>query len=69
MGMEMDSYGMGFGMIFPFLGYLVLIVVPVAMIIGKAGYSRWWAILAFVPLINLIALWLFAFARWPAIRR
>ncbi|TKR55447.1 hypothetical protein D7I39_11060 [Allopusillimonas ginsengisoli] len=60
---------MGFGMIFPFLGYLVLIVLPAAMIIGKAGYSRWWVILTFIPLVNLIMLWVFAFARWPAIQR
>jgi|TARA_B110000902_G_C14170941_1_gene536835 hypothetical protein len=40
-----------------------LIFGPVAK---KAGYSRWWALLAGVPLLNLIVLWIFAFAKWPA---
>jgi hypothetical protein len=31
-----------------------------------AGRSRWWTILAFVPLVNLISLWVFAFTRWPS---
>ena len=31
-----------------------------------AGRSRWWTILAFVPLVNLIGLWVFAFTRWPS---
>jgi hypothetical protein len=34
-------------------------------ILHRAGRSRWWTILAFVPLINLIGLWVFAFTRWP----
>ncbi len=58
-----------FGMILPLVAYLVLIVLPVALIVGKAGYSRAWALLAFIPIVNLIALWLFAFAKWPALRR
>jgi hypothetical protein len=36
---------------------------PLLLII--IGRSRWWTILAFVPLINLIGLWVFAFTRWP----
>jgi len=47
---------------------LLLIVVfgiPVANILHRAGRSRWWTILAFIPLLNLIGLWLFAFTRWP----
>jgi hypothetical protein len=30
------------------------------------GRRRWWTILAFVPLVNLIGLWVFAFTRWPS---
>ena len=61
MGMNMG----GFGMAFPLLLYIVLIALPVALIIGKAGYSRWWTILALIPMVNLIALWVFALANWP----
>jgi hypothetical protein len=39
--------------------------VPVANVLHHAGRSRWWTILAFVPLLNLFGLWLFAFTRWP----
>lgn len=49
---------------------LVLAAVPLLMIgrvIGRAGYSPWWALLVLVPLVNLVALWVFAYARWPAI--
>jgi hypothetical protein len=34
-------------------------------ILHRAGRSRWWTILAFIPLLNLIGLWVFAFTRWP----
>ena len=42
--------------------------VPMALILSRAGYSRWWVIVFFVPLANVVALWVFAFARWPALR-
>jgi len=29
--------------------------------------NMWWTILAFIPLLNLIGLWVLAFARWPAV--
>jgi hypothetical protein len=44
---------------------LVLVPVPVANILRRAGRSRWWTVIAFVPLLNLIALWVFAFSPWP----
>lgn len=47
--------------------FLILVGVPIANILHRAGRSRWWMILAFVPLVNLICLWIFAFARWPAV--
>lgn len=59
----------GSGMLLPLVGYLVLIGIPAAVIVGKAGYSKAWVILAFIPVVNLIALWVFAFSKWPALRR
>jgi hypothetical protein len=44
---------------------IIIVAVPVANILHRAGRSRWWTILAFVPLVNLIGLWVFAFTRWP----
>jgi NADH:ubiquinone oxidoreductase subunit 3 (subunit A) len=40
---------------------------PVARILKRTGHSGWWALLVFLPLVNLAALWVFAFARWPAL--
>jgi drug/metabolite transporter (DMT)-like permease len=37
-------------------------------ILNRAGYSRWWLLTMLVPLLNLIMLWVFAFANWPAAR-
>lgn len=58
----------GSGMLFSLAGYLVLIGIPAAVILGKAGYNRAWVILAFIPMVNLIALWVFAFAAWPVLK-
>jgi hypothetical protein len=44
---------------------LAIIIVPGVKIIQKAGYSGWWILLWFVPLANIIMLWVFAFADWP----
>jgi hypothetical protein len=46
--------------------YFVLIGVPVARILGRLGLSRWWVVLAFVPILNLIGLWILAFIPWRA---
>lgn len=48
----------------------LLVVALLAMlgrILRRAGYPGWWALLALVPLVNLVALWVFAYTRWPAI--
>lgn len=54
---------------FLFLIWLLIIGVPLIRVLTKAGYSGWWVILAIIPLVNLISLWVFAFSRWPALRR
>ncbi len=45
--------------------YLVVIGIPVSRILGRLGFSKWLTILAFIPVVNVVALWIFAFARWP----
>jgi hypothetical protein len=42
-----------------------ILVPPIAKILHRAGYSRWWAVVALLPLLNLIGLWVFAFSKWP----
>lgn len=43
------------------------LVVPAARILTKAGFSPWWALLGLVPGVSLVAYWVFAFVRWPAL--
>jgi len=38
-------------------------------ILHKAGYSRWWVALLFIPLVNIIMIWVFAFADWPNLKK
>jgi hypothetical protein len=37
-----------------------------AVVLKRAGYPQWWALLFLVPVAYLIGLWAFAYARWPA---
>lgn len=39
-----------------------------AAIVRKAGYSRWWLLIAFIPFVNYCMLMIFAFGDWPALR-
>ena len=34
-------------------------------ILRKAGYSAWWVITTFIPIVNLVMLYIFAFSTWP----
>jgi hypothetical protein len=51
------------------LPFLFIFLFPVIKILQKAGYSSWWVLLWFIPIGNIVALWIFAFADWPALRR
>jgi hypothetical protein len=60
-------YGYGFGPIH-WLWFIVMIAVviyPVGRILSRIGFSPLWSIVIFIPLVNLIALWIFAFTDWP----
>ena len=46
---------------------LALLTIPLWRIMQHAGFSPWLSLLALVPVVNVIALWLFAFGRWPAV--
>jgi hypothetical protein len=47
---------------------IILVAIPITNILRRAGRSGWWTVLAFVPLLNLICLWIFAFTTWPAVQ-
>ena len=46
---------------------LIVLLLPLISIptFRKAGWRGWWCILWYVPLVNVIFLWIFAFAKWP----
>ena len=61
---------MGFGGISIWSLLIIIFVVIIHILIfgpiaKKAGYSRWWALIMLVPVVNLIMIWVFSFAKWP----
>jgi len=40
-------------------------LVPAWRILARAGCAGAWALPIFVPVVNVVALWIFAFSRWP----
>jgi len=59
----MMGYGVGHWVFFAVIA--VIILYPLGRILDRMGLSPLWSVLAFIPLINLIALWALAFADWP----
>ena len=51
---------------FAFIATIIL-VVPYWFIFKKAGFSPWLAVLMFVPLANIIILYVFAFSEWKVV--
>jgi hypothetical protein len=47
--------------------YILIVVLPFWQIFGKAGYSPWLSFLMIIPVVNLVALYFLAFAKWPAL--
>ncbi|HDR8935517.1 TPA: hypothetical protein QDA84_005628, partial [Burkholderia vietnamiensis] len=45
---------------------VAIVVYPYVRIVRRTGHSGWWILTMFVPVLNFIMLWVFAFARWPA---
>jgi predicted PurR-regulated permease PerM len=43
-------------------------LIPIQQILHRTGHSRWWCLLAFVPLVNWIGLWVLAYGRWPTVQ-
>jgi hypothetical protein len=54
-------------MVFFALIATVVLVVPYWFIFKKAGFSPWLAVLMFVPLANIIILYVVAFSEWKVV--
>jgi len=55
-----------------FLIFLVMsvgVLIPIAKILQRMGFSAAWCLLYFVPIANLVGLRLPAFGEWPAFAR
>ncbi|WP_233809868.1 hypothetical protein [Paraburkholderia sp. HP33-1] len=48
-----------------FLVMAVVLLYPIGRILRRIGLSPLWSILALVPLLNLLGLWVLAFVDWP----
>ncbi len=59
----------------PWQFYLIIsLVMTYSMVAGgwvvaKAGRSPLWVLFLLVPYVNVLAIWLFAYARWPFVDR
>ncbi|GAA4846720.1 hypothetical protein GCM10023221_26750 [Luteimicrobium xylanilyticum] len=60
--------GAGIAVILVAVAFWVLFLVAGIRVIQKAGYSGWWILVTFVPLLNTIMFLVFAFSRWPVER-
>ena len=50
-------------------GLVILVtIVAYVTIIRKAGYSGWWILTSFIPVLNVVMFLLFAFREWPVHR-
>jgi hypothetical protein len=62
-GVGMAGYGAAHWIVF--LVMAVVLLYPIGRILKRIGLSPFWAVLAFVPLLNLLGLWVLAFVDWP----
>jgi len=51
-----------------YLVVAVVFLVAYIRIIQKAGYSGWWILVGFVPILNVVMFLVFAFSTWPVVR-
>jgi energy-coupling factor transporter transmembrane protein EcfT len=55
-------------LVLAYVALFVLILSGWVKILSKAGYSGWWVLIGFVPVVNFIMLLIFAFSDWPVLR-
>lgn len=60
-------FGLGLIELIIFFIGILLTILPIWRILSRTGHSGALALLAFVPVVNWVALYVFAFGRWPAV--
>lgn len=63
----MFGYGSPWHWIF-FVVFVLAVAYPIGRILKRLGFSPLWSLLAFIPLVNLLALWVVALTEWPVDR-
>jgi uncharacterized membrane protein YhaH (DUF805 family) len=72
MNFHIDDYSINLsflGILFVFICIALIVTTAIAIIrvIQRAGFSGWWALIMFVPILNMLALWYFGFGQWPIV--
>jgi len=47
------------------LAILACVAIPAGRILKRTGHNPLWSLFCFVPLVNFVLLWVFAFKSWP----
>lgn len=50
-----------------YLASVVLFFVSAIRILQRTGYSGFWSLVSLIPVVNIIMLWRFSKAEWPAL--
>jgi hypothetical protein len=48
-----------------FVLYLLAVPVPIIKLLRRTGHNPIWSLFAFIPILNVLAFWVFAFKPWP----
>lgn len=57
------AYGLGHWL--AFVVTVAAILYPIGRILKRMGFSPFWSVVALIPFVNVIALWVLAFGDWP----
>jgi hypothetical protein len=55
-------------LLFVYLAIAVIWILAAVKVVTKAGYSGWWVLITFVPVVGFIMMLVFAFSEWPVVR-
>ena len=51
------------------IGLLIAGIIASVRILRRLGYSGWWFLLTFVPIGNIIGIWMLSKADWPVLKK
>lgn len=60
---DMAGYGLVHWLLFALT--VAVFLYPIGRILGRMGFSPFLSVLALVPLVNLLGLWIVALVDWP----